>query len=141
MKAQEEEMRQNMEEMLALQEESEAKEEELLKLYSALFNNLAIIEYNSGEKILEINKLFAELYNIDNTSEIKEKEKISTTLNIDNTEFTQILNTVKDGKTYIRFTKTKQGRRNINIKELHIAVLSDDGNIDKVICISLNLDL
>ena len=139
MKAQEEEMRQNMEEMLAMQEESEAKEEELLKLYSALFNNLAVIEYDKDYTVVEANQLFLDLFRFESADEVKNKA-ITEVMPIYPNELDKIIKAVKKGETYTRKNSAKIGRKTYNLKELHIAVLSDDGEIDKVICIILQLD-
>ena len=60
--AQEEEMRQNLEELLATQEEADRKQKDMDSLWDAINTNNLVVVYDMEEKVTEVNSRFSEVF-------------------------------------------------------------------------------
>lgn len=139
MAAQEEEMRQNMEELQATQEEAARKTFELEGLANALNTSSMIMEYDPTGVITSINEKYAELLSIsrentvgkhysDMVTEINEKEKLD-----------KLWKEIRSGKTKSRKVVLSIKGKELTLVETYTPILDPQGKLYKVLKIATDI--
>ncbi len=133
MEAQEEELRQNMEEMLATQEGTARKEAEMEGLVKAIESSLMMIEFDLTGTIISMNKNFADMLEIEketvvglNLSQIN-----STSEGISNEEILEKLN--KGEVVNVNSVINSSSGKTVNLKQTFSPVIDSEGEIIKII--------
>jgi PAS domain S-box-containing protein len=139
MAAQEEEMRQNMEELQATQEEAARKTFDLEGLANALNTSSLIMEYDPAGVITSINEKYAELlatsrentvgkHYSDMVTEINEKEKLD-----------KLWKEIRSGKTKSRKVVLSIKGKELTLIETYTPILDPQGKLYKVLKIATDI--
>ncbi len=138
--AQEEEMRQNLEELQATQEESARKEFEMRGLIKALSASTYTIEYDMNGRITSVNDAVAQLFGLS-------KEQIVGTYHKDGSDFRklapeeyeQFWNDLRNGIPRKEITHLMYNGRDIFLSETYTPILDDDDRPYKVLKIGFDV--
>lgn len=166
--AQEEEMRQNIEELQSTQEAFDSKEKEHLEEIDKLSGNLELVEHTLIQCQENNNSLLSAIDNLVLYAELDEKgtylsvnkqyevvfgektiEKMpgntfTRYLHADNliseTEFKEMLNTLSEGKTINKTYQLRVQNKNVWLRSSFSPVFDTNSNLHKIVLISLTVD-
>jgi len=137
--AQEEEMRQNMEELKATQEENARQKAEMEHLVNAFHNSNYVVEYDTDEKITDINEKYLNLIGL------KREEVIGThhTYKMQLTEeqekaYKQFWDDLRAGKVKKDTSRIQVNGQTHLLAETYTPIMDDDGNVEKILKIAFN---
>ncbi len=141
MAAQEEEMRQNMEELQATQEEAGRKNAEMESFLHALEKSSSVVEYSPEGFITKANDNYLNLLNLRRSEvlgshhsdkmEFTEKQR---------TEYNQFWNDLKTGQTRKEKTKYIVDGTEILFIEVYTPILDENGTVKRILKISNNVN-
>ena len=140
MAAQEEEMRQNMEELQATQEESSRKSAEMEGLVEALNTSSYVIEYDLDGNIRDVNENYLNLLELT-------RDEVIGTHHSGNMEFTEqqkaeyekFWRELRAGKVQKEKTKVKVKNKELIFAETYTPIRNEDGEVFKILKISNNI--
>ena len=138
--AQEEEMRQNLEELQATQEESARKEFEMRGLIKALSASTYTIEYDLNGRIIAVNDAVAQLFGLS-------KDQIIGTYHKDGSDFRKLepeeynifWNDLRSGIPRKEITRLNYNGRDIYLSETYTPIFDDDEKPYKVLKIGFDI--
>jgi len=136
--AQEEEVRQNLEEMTAIKEEAARKQDEMNELWKAVKEENCVAIYEPTGEISEANTQFIETFAhvIPDRSKMNIKDIIRLLYNND-AAFKEFSNNMELGRTQrIALNFTKEGKE-YRFVQSHVAMKSTTGLIDKIMSIGM----
>ncbi|MDD4746010.1 MAG: PAS domain-containing protein [Salinivirgaceae bacterium] len=123
----EEEMRQNMEEMLATQEEAEKREHELKTVISTIEANTMLAILNIEGKITKINETLSDLFGFPASQMIgKYMDAFTTPDEISRKEFARLWSEVLAGNSQKKIQKIENRKKSIYLSETYIPILDND---------------
>ena len=139
MAAQEEEMRQNMEELQATQEESARREFELMNLVNSLDKHFLRSEFSQEGKMITSNELFLSTLEY-SVSELHATHFASTIAGEDDNTFLADWQSISSGKDFqgVVTVKTGKGNKVWLIMSLS-AVYDKDGELLKILCFAKDI--
>lgn len=138
MAAQEEEMRQNLEELQATQEAAAQKEAEMSNIVNAMDQANYVIEYDMQGKIIRINDKFESLLELSDDQVIgKDYHEI---IDIDDNErYEQLWRDLRQGKIRERVNHIQLDNKEIWLKETYSPIFDKDGIPYKVLNIAIDI--
>jgi PAS domain S-box-containing protein len=136
--AQEEEMRQNLEELQSTQEASERRELELKGIINAVNSSSLLIEFDMEGHVMNINEQFLNLLDltIDQIANIDYKFFISKD---EEEEYRDIWNRLSEGETIQKETKVNIPNRELWLHETFTPVWDEEGQPYKILDIAKNI--
>lgn len=134
--AQEEEMRQNLEELQVTQEESDRKTQEIGNLLDSLSKSNFFVEYNTVGKITEVNDKYASLFEL-TRDQMLGMSFFDSDLKLENKE--EVWRSVKEGSVYKNQNNVVIGNRNFTLLETYTPIFDMSGKLMKVLKISNQL--
>jgi methyl-accepting chemotaxis protein len=139
MAAQEEEMRQNMEELQATQEEAARKTFELEGLANALSASSLIMEYDPAGVITSINEKYSELLSISREDIINKHYSDIATEAIDKEKLDKLWQEIRSGKTKYRKVVLNIKGKEHTLVETYTPILDTQGRLYKVLKIATDI--
>ncbi|MCK5823461.1 MAG: hypothetical protein KAG95_05620, partial [Bacteroidales bacterium] len=139
--AQEEEMRQNMEEIQATQEEASKREESFLDVLNSLKKATCFAEYNYEAQLVDCNTNYIQLLSLTQNEAIGKYHWIvgsDTQINIDS--FKTIWDELRSGKSVNIQREISQINTKITILEKLSPIFDQSGNPIKFLCIATQLN-
>jgi PAS domain S-box-containing protein len=140
MSAQEEELRQNMEEMTVTQEQLQKQQAEMSNVMKAINTSGFVAEFTPTGDVLFINEAFCKLF------EVREEEMLGANCREfdarateDPEAYEQIWRDLAQGKTVVVDTKIPLGHKVIWMKETYTPIFNKDGDFLKVMLISSDI--
>ena len=135
--AQEEEMRQNLEELQATQEEASRKSFEMESILEVLNASTFFMEYDSSGKIISINDKYLELLNVT-------RNEMLGTHHSDNLQLTErqrsqyekFWENLRSGEIQKQTTKTNVGGKEFSFLETYTPIRNSNGEVYKILKIA-----
>lgn len=138
--AQEEEMRQNLEELQATQEESLRKEFEMRGLVRALSTSTCTVEYDLDGRITSVNEGMAQLLGVNPDQIVGAYHKDGSDFkNLTPEEYEIFWSSLKNGVTQKRVTHFVHNGRDIYLSETYTPILNDDDVPYKILKIGFEI--
>ena len=138
--AQEEEMRQNMEELHATQEEAARREYEMEGIISALGENAYTVEYDLKGNIISANEKYADLLQIPLNKIIGTKHSDGYVTSKSRDEYSQFWDAIIRGVSKTEVNQIKIGQKIIWLNEIYAPILNkDDGKASKILKIAFDI--
>ncbi len=138
--AQEEEMRQNLEELQATQEESARKEYEMRGLIQALSASTYTVEYDLNGRIVAVNDAVAQLFGLSKEQIIGTYHKDGTDFrNRDPEEYEEFWEDLRNGIPRKELTHIIYNGRDVYLSETYTPILDEDGTPYKVLKIGFDV--
>ena len=137
--AQEEEMRQNMEELKATQEENARQKAEMENLVNAFNQANYVVEYDTDEKVIDINEKYLNLIGL-------KREEVIGTHHSYKTQFTgqqgdtynQFWDDLRAGKVKKDINKIEINGQTYVLAETYTPIMDNEGNVEKIMKIAFN---
>ncbi len=137
--AQEEEMRQNMEELKATQEENSRKKAEMEHLINAFHKANYIVEYDTEEKILDINDRYLNLIGLKREEVIGTHHSNKLQLTEEQEKaYDQFWNDLRSGKEKKDINRIQVNGETYVLAETYTPIMDDEGNVEKILKIAFN---
>jgi PAS domain S-box-containing protein len=138
--SQEEEMRQNMEELQAIQEEAARQAAELKGVFDAINENTGTIEFSVDGIILEANELILKLLRL-KISMISKKHHntIISSEERDSTEYEQFWEDLRDGQTRFIVRRYFVAQEEIWLSEVFKPLYDNNGKLYKILAMYTNI--
>jgi len=128
MASQEEEMRQNLEELVATQEESARKEAEMQSILNAVHSSSLVIEYDLTGRITSVNEAFCRTLNIERQQAIgRSQDEFRDTSDPISMQDSDFWSRVKDGEVIKRTDKYLVSGEEHWLQQVFTPILDSDG--------------
>ncbi|MFP4621900.1 MAG: GAF domain-containing protein [Bacteroidales bacterium] len=137
--AQEEEMRQNMEELKATQEENARQKAEMEHLVNAFHKANYIVEYDTNEKIIEINEKYLNLVGLKREEVIGTHHSYKLQLTEEQEEsYNQFWEDLRAGKVKKDVSRVEVNGQTHLLAETYTPIMDDEGNVEKILKIAFD---
>ncbi len=137
--AQEEEMRQNMEELKATQEENSRQKAEMEHLINAFHKANYVVEYDPNEKIIDINDKYLNLVGLTREEVIGTHHSYKLQLTKEQEEsYNQFWADLRAGKVKKDINRVEVNGHNHVLAETYTPIMDDEGNVKKILKIAFD---
>jgi len=137
--AQEEEMRQNMEELKATQEENARQKAEMEHLVNAFHKANYVVEYDTNEKIIDINEKYLNLVGLKREEVIGTHHSYKLQLTGEQEKsYKQFWDDLRAGKVKKDINKVEVNGHTHVLAETYTPIMDDEGNVEKILKIAFN---
>lgn len=138
--SQEEEMRQNMEELKATQEENARQKAEMESLVNAFRQVNYIVEYDTEEKVIDINDKYLNLLGLKRDDVIGTHHSHKMKLNEKQKEdYERFWNDLRAGKVRKDTNTVEVNGDNFTFAETYTPILNEEGTVEKILKIGINM--
>ncbi|MGM0531207.1 MAG: cache domain-containing protein [Bacteroidota bacterium] len=137
--AQEEEMRQNMEELKATQEENARQKTEMEHLINAFHKANYVVEYDPNEKIIDINEKYLNLVGLKREEVIGTHHSYKLQLTKEQEEsYNQFWEDLRAGKVKKDINRVEVNGNTHVLAETYTPIMDDEGNVKKILKIAFD---
>ncbi|MEF8809833.1 MAG: GAF domain-containing protein, partial [Bacteroidales bacterium] len=137
--AQEEEMRQNMEELKATQEENSRQKAEMEHLINAFHKANYVVEYDPNEKIIDINDKYLNLVGLTREEVIGTHHSYKLQLTKEQEEsYNQFWADLRAGKVKKDINRVEVDGHTHVLAETYTPIMDDEGNVKKILKIAFD---
>ena len=139
--AQEEEMRQNMEELQATQEEASRREIEMRDVIEAINNTVGNIDLDMNGVAISVNDRYSNIINVSSDNIINKKhiDLVSEDYNEDDEDYQNLWNNLRKGVPCERIFKYNTPNGDVWLNETFTPFKNADGNYDKVVDLVIDI--
>ncbi len=138
--ATEEEMRQNMEELKAIQEDLERKEIESREQLNAINETNIIAEFDSDGNFLNVNKNFCKAFSYNKNEILNKKDKFFLKKDFEIEEYNKLWSDLKNKKFYKgEFLRIGKNNKEVYLHGTYAPIFNLDGKCDKILMICFDI--
>ncbi len=138
--ATEEEMRQNMEELKATQEDLERKELESREQLNAINETNIIAEFDLDGNFLNVNKNFCKAFSYSKNEILNKKDSFFLKKNFEVEKYNKLWYDLKNKKFYKgEFLRIGKNNKEVYLKGTYAPIFNLDGNCDKILMICFDI--
>jgi len=139
MKAQEKEMRKNLNELQTIQNESNIRSLEMQGVIAAINSISIVIEYSPQKEVIDVNEKFEEKFFISAESAKGRKHSDFSSMKADSEDYFQLWNDLLAGKSKTLLERIQTSKSELWLSQTFTPIKDLEGNITKILNIALDI--